>query len=149
MKKVINTPQGPSWHYNSKCRERLCDNYNIDGIFSNPQDLRNIFLCPCEHLWLAGIPAWKQYQAAVGTVRLLTRVHTDGLLIKPTALLTIDDTDWYCSALNSYSSDRLNSLWRRFNDTTGTFFFINLGFTFSLSCAMRVSNCPQLNTEVF
>lgn len=43
----------------------------------------------------AGIPALKQYQAAVGNVRLLTGVHTDGLLVKPTAFLlqSITPTD--------------------------------------------------------
>lgn len=36
IRRMISTLQGPSWHYNSKRRERLDDNDNIDGIVNNP-----------------------------------------------------------------------------------------------------------------
>lgn len=76
IKEVINALQGISWHYNSECQERLDGNDDdIDGIVNNPKILGKSRKSVSVPIWAsltAGIPALKQYQAAAGTVGLLT-----------------------------------------------------------------------------
>lgn len=81
IKEVINPLQGISWHYNSECQERLDGNDDdIDGIVNNPKILGKSRKSVSVPIWasptlFAGIPALKQYQAAAGTVGLLTRAQ--------------------------------------------------------------------------
>lgn len=137
-KNVINTLQRPWGRFlkpEIDYNDKRVDN---KSIFNNPPNLGHVSRPTGASLSLfPGIPAWEHYQAVIGTAGLLTPVCNQ----QP---FTINDTNRYVSALNIYSSDTLNSYYRRFNNTTGGF-FINVGLKLSFSCAVKaqVSTCPQ------